>query len=154
MRYLRTRLSIDDFVTKGNQADDGSYVEQIDNLNSFEFMCEKYKTIDQLILYLDDMNKEFETNNSQKIKLLTIHKSKGMEYPVVFIVGCSDGLLPHYKNEDIDDECRLFYVAMTRAEKELYISFLNSYNNKDMFCSPFLESIQSSIKEISDTKEV
>ena len=49
--------------------------------------------------------------------MLTIHKSNGMEYPVVFIIGCNEELLPHHKNKNVDDERRLFYVAITRAKK-------------------------------------
>ena len=84
-------------------------------------------------------------HKDQKVKLLTIHKSKGMEYPVVFIVGCNNDLLPHYKNQNQDDERRLLYVAITRAEKELYMSYVDMYNNKIMKISPFIESIKETI---------
>ena len=87
----------------------------------------------------------------KKVKLLTIHKSKGMEYPVVFIVGCNDELLPHHKNENINDERRLFYVAITRAEKELYLSHTDLYNNKFKNISPFIEDIKDTIKSIEQT---
>lgn len=146
VHYLRERLSIDYFVTKGNQSDDGSYIEQIDNLDNFEDMCQKYNTIDQLIQYLDDLNKEACKSKNQCVKLLTIHKAKGMEYPVVFIIGCNQDLLPHYKSNDIDDECRLMYVAITRAEKELYMSYIDFYNGQSMKISPFIEKIKDTIK--------
>lgn len=148
VKYLRNRLNIDEFVTKGKQADDGSYVEQIDNLDSFENMCSKYSTIEQLITYLDDLNREIEIKRDEKVKLLTIHKSKGMEFPVVFIIGCNEELLPHYKNENIDDERRLFYVGITRAEKELYLSYSDMYNNKAKDISSFINDIKDTIKII------
>ena len=152
VKYLRNRLDIDAFVTKGKQSDDGSYIEQIDNMDSFENMCSKYSSIEQLITYLDELNKEVETKNDEKVKLLTIHKSKGMEYPVVFIVGCNEELLPHYKNDNIGDEKRLFYVAITRAEKELYLSYVDMYNNKTKNISSFIEDIKDTIN-IVKTKE-
>lgn len=148
VKYLRNRLNIDAFVAKGKQADDGSYIEQIDNMDSFEYMCSKYSTIEQLITYIDELNKEVETKNDEKVKLLTIHKSKGMEYPVVFIIGCNEELLPHYKNVNVNDEKRLFYVAITRAEKELYLSYVDMYNNKAKKISPFIEDIKSTITVI------
>lgn len=155
VRYLRNRLNIDEFVTKGKQADDGSYVEQIDNLDSFENMCSNYSSIEQLITYLDDLNREIETKMDEKVKLLTIHKSKGMEYPVVFIVGCNEELLPHHKNKNIDDERRLFYVAITRAEKELYLSYVDMYNNKTKNISSFIEDIKDTINIIqTDEKDL
>lgn len=52
-----------------------------------------------------------------------------MEYPVVFIIGCNEELLPHHKNKNVDDERRLFYVTITRAGKELYLSYVDMYNN-------------------------
>lgn len=151
VKYLRSRLNIDEFVTKGKQADDGSYIEQIENLDSFESICSKYSTIEELITYLNDLNREVENKKNEKVKLLTIHKSKGMEYPVVFIVGCNDELLPHHKNENINDERRLFYVAITRAEKELYLSHTDLYNNKFKNISPFIEDIKDTIKSIKQT---
>ena len=94
------------------------------------------------------MNTELEINNEydDKVKLLTIHKSKGMEYPVVFIIGCNNELLPHYKNENINDERRLFYVAITRAEKELYMSYVDFYNGDMKIVSPFINDIKDTIK--------
>ncbi|MFV0483586.1 MAG: ATP-dependent helicase [Bacteroidales bacterium] len=66
------------------------------------------------------------------VTLMTIHASKGLEFPVIFIVGVEEGLFPSLKtsqdNEEgaLEEERRLFYVALTRAEKKAYISFCNS----------------------------
>lgn len=63
------------------------------------------------------------------VRLLTIHASKGLEFPVVFVTGLEQGLFPHerhgerQKPEDSEEERRLFYVALTRAGKKLYISY-------------------------------
>lgn len=64
--------------------------------------------------------------NVGAVTLSSIHASKGLEYDYVFIAGCSDGLIPYHRanNEDgIEEERRLFYVAVTRAMKGLYISY-------------------------------
>ena len=144
--YLRTRLNIDDYVTKGKQADDGSFSEQIENMNAFEAIADKYTDLDKFILYLDDITKDLKTGSKNKVQLLTIHKSKGLEYPVVFIIGCSDKILPHEKNESIDDEKKLFYVGITRAVKELYLSSILSNNCNSLNISPFIEAIKPTIK--------
>ncbi len=61
------------------------------------------------------------------IKLMTIHLAKGLEFDRVFIIGANEGLLPHEKSitkgDDIEEERRLMYVAMTRAKNNLHISF-------------------------------
>ena len=150
VHYLRKRLNIDTYVSKGKQADDGNYTEQIENLDSFENMCQKYDSIKQLLDDLNDLNQEIETHQEDKVKLLTIHKSKGMEYPVVFIIGCNDGLLPHYKSKNPDDERRLLYVAVTRAEKELYLSYVDMYNGQTMERSSFVENMTGTIKVIDN----
>ena len=60
---------------------------------------------------------------------MTIHLAKGLEFDTVFIAGCNEGLLPHqmsyHNQEEIEEERRLMYVAMTRARKELYLNFYN-----------------------------
>ena len=63
-------------------------------------------------------------NNDNSIALMTIHASKGMEFDCVFIVGCNEGILPHYfnlKDHLVDEERRLLYVAVTRAKKVLFM---------------------------------
>ena len=64
-----------------------------------------------------------------KVTLMTIHASKGLEFPYVFVVGCEEELFPAAQSvnnrEDVEEERRLFYVAATRAEKSLWLSFAN-----------------------------
>jgi DNA helicase-2/ATP-dependent DNA helicase PcrA len=63
------------------------------------------------------------------VTLMTLHSSKGLEFPVVFIAGLEEGLLPFYSNSletaDVEEERRLFYVGITRAEQKLYIMHTN-----------------------------
>ncbi len=63
----------------------------------------------------------------QKVTLMTIHAAKGLEFPVVFIVGCEDDLIPFRRpeteNNDEDEERRLFFVAMTRAKHQLFLTW-------------------------------
>jgi superfamily I DNA/RNA helicase len=74
---------------------------------------------------------------ADRIALLTLHASKGLEFPVVFIVGCEDGLLPmRLPDSDEAEERRLFFVGMTRAQSSLYLS---GSGRRDP--SPFLRTI-------------
>ena len=145
IKYIRKSLNIDMFVSKGKAADDGSSTEQIENMNAFENIAEKFDSLERFIFYLSNLNNTNKNNNKNKVNLTTIHRAKGLEYPVVFIIGCNEGLLPHAKNNSINDEKRLFYVAITRAEKELYISSTDSYNSKDNIPSKFIDVIKSTI---------
>ncbi|MBQ8014114.1 MAG: UvrD-helicase domain-containing protein [Treponema sp.] len=81
------------------------------------------------LLSRDDMDDE---ENLGKVNLMTIHASKGLEFPVVFIAGCEEGLIPHGRAVDeggdaaVEEERRLFYVAITRARDKLLISSCRS----------------------------
>lgn len=70
---------------------------------------------------------EKEDDNSDKTLLMTIHSAKGLEFPVVFIVGAEENLFPSFMSlnsrTELEEERRLFYVALTRAEKKVYISY-------------------------------
>jgi DNA helicase-2/ATP-dependent DNA helicase PcrA len=60
------------------------------------------------------------------VTLMTVHNAKGLEYPIVFIVGCEDGVFPHSRSldeGDVEEERRLFYVGVTRAMRELYLTY-------------------------------
>ena len=84
-------------------------------------------------LYLESDDKK--TNG---VNLLTIHKAKGLEFKVVFIIGCNEGILP-MKNADIEEERRLMYVAMTRAKVYVFLSSIESIT--DSFKSRINKSI-------------
>ena len=60
------------------------------------------------------------------VTLMTLHNAKGLEYPVVFIIGCEEGVFPHSRSIDegnLEEERRLCYVGITRAESRLYLTY-------------------------------
>jgi DNA helicase-2/ATP-dependent DNA helicase PcrA len=70
---------------------------------------------------------EKKNKNKEGIRLMTLHAAKGLEFDIVFIVGVEEGILPHSRSSDdlysLEEERRLFYVGITRAKKELFITF-------------------------------
>ena len=68
---------------------------------------------------------DFESSDS-KVTLMTLHSAKGLEFPVVFLAGLDEGLFPHSRTlmdpEQIEEERRLAYVGITRAERQLYVT--------------------------------
>lgn len=148
IKLLRRELNIDDYVTRGKLSDDGRYTEQIENLDTFENTCNQFKTYDEFITYLNNIEKcSVQTDaDDNKVSLMTIHKSKGLEFSVVFIVGCSEGLLPHSKATDIYDEMRLMYVGITRAMNKLYLTSNLFYNSRNMMTSSFIDLLGDTIQ--------
>ena len=152
VHMLRRDLNIDDFVSRGKLNDDGRYAEQIENLDTFEDTCKQFKTYTELKSYLLDIQNSGIQTDDNKVSLMTIHKSKGLEFPVVFLVGCSEGLLPHSKATDIDDEMRLMYVGITRAMDKLYLTSNLFYNSRNLMSSSFIDLLGDTI-DIRNTQK-
>lgn len=109
-----------------------------------------------LLTDADDDDKE----NDDKVALMTIHAAKGLEFPAVFVVGLEENLFPSQMSmesrEDLEEERRLFYVAITRAERKLTISYANSryrWGNLTS-CEPsrFIEEIDTAFIEESGVR--
>jgi ATP-dependent DNA helicase UvrD/PcrA len=88
------------------------------------------------------------------VTLMTLHNAKGLEYPIVFVVGCEEGVFPHQRALDeggIEEERRLFYVAVTRAKRELYLTYARrrAVFGAQTFSAPsrFLEEIPVDLTE-------
>lgn len=92
---------------------------------------------------------------AERVALMTMHAAKGLEFKVVFIAGCEDGLVPFYpsgdRSSDIDEERRLLFVAMTRAEDRLFVSWARKRRiygkTGERQISPFLLDISPQLRE-------
>jgi superfamily I DNA/RNA helicase len=93
--------------------------------------------------------------NSEKVALLTMHAAKGLEFPVVFISGCENGFIPFQRTggaaADVDEERRLFYVALTRARERLFLTYAQTRRLHGKRIprqpSPFIKDIQKYLKK-------
>jgi DNA helicase-2/ATP-dependent DNA helicase PcrA len=114
--------------------------------------------------FLDDLaldnDREEEKEAGDAVTLITMHSCKGLEFPHVFVVGLEDGLLPHRRSKvegTLDEERRLFYVAITRAMKSLTLSHCETRKKygQAMPChpSPFLKELPADLLESGDAKE-
>ena len=86
--------------------------------------CNISDFIDQCRIHYDSENHDG-NEEPPRVIIMTAHKSKGLEFPIVFLPGCIEGTYPSfyaYSREDVEEERRLFFVAMTRARDHLYIS--------------------------------
>ena len=114
----------------------------------------------QDIALLTDSDQDDKSDNN-KVSLMTIHAAKGLEFPYVFIVGLEENLFPSQMSlssrPDLEEERRLFYVALTRAEKEVRLSYAASryrWGNL-IYCEPsrFIEEIDDRFLEYTTPQE-
>ncbi|MFR2127542.1 MAG: 3'-5' exonuclease, partial [Dorea sp.] len=83
-------------------------------------------------------------NAAEGVNLMTMHAAKGLEFDTVFVIEADEGSSPYKKavtDEEIEEERRLFYVAMTRAKRKLIISYVKEKNGKDMTPSRFVSEL-------------
>lgn len=110
-----------------------NWQQRYDDLESMIGFAEKFDTLADLLAQLALLNTETTDKDMRErdgetgsLRLSTIHQSKGLEFPVVFVIGCADGLFPLRRaidDGDVDEERRLFYVACTRAKDRLYLLY-------------------------------
>ena len=123
-----------------------SIKEFIDNEENTEKKLDNFL---QEISLMTDQDKGEEEEEGEYISLMTIHMAKGLEFPVVFIVGVEEDLFPSQmmisSREDLEEERRLFYVAITRAMKKLYLTYSKTRYRygmlKDCEISRFIKEI-------------
>ena len=111
--------------------DDGTPSAE-DRMRNFEVLVSNAAMYDTLAEFLADaslMSSADEKSGRNSVTLMTLHAAKGLEFPVVFIVGLEDGLFPSGRAEDeaaLEEERRLAYVGMTRAMEKLFLTYAAS----------------------------
>lgn len=143
-------------------------VERLENLEELLSSIKNYELINQndeisIDTYLQDIalytNADYK-NDESTVKLMTIHQAKGLEFPVVFICGLTEGVFPSHrsirerKEDALEEERRLFYVATTRAEKYLFLTESEGYNltsGTEKYPSRFISEITDNLVEVEGT---
>ena len=93
----------------------------------FETSCGEESKLEDYLAHVSLMTNTDTAFGGGAVKLMTVHSAKGLEFQVVFLVGIEEGLLPHSRSlmdeRQLEEERRLMYVGMTRAKKQLYLTF-------------------------------
>ncbi|MBQ6393704.1 UvrD-helicase domain-containing protein [Candidatus Saccharibacteria bacterium] len=103
--------------------------ERLENLSVLSNNAVNYENLSDFLADAALMSSADEESGKNSVTLMTLHAAKGLEFPVVFLVGMEDGLLPNARSEneeDIEEERRLAYVGMTRARKLLIMTYAKS----------------------------
>lgn len=128
-KYIIEKIGYEDFLRKDDSMTAQTRIENVQELISAltEYQNEEDASLEgfleqvSLVADIDDMDE-----NQDRITLMSMHNAKGLEFPVVFIAGMEEGILPHYNafgdDREIEEERRLCYVGITRAEKILHLT--------------------------------
>lgn len=163
--YIRTTLDYDryilDYCTNRKIKTNGL----IEILNELESSATNFKTIQEYLEHIERVKSEIVDNKNNKetdgVIFTTMHSAKGLEFKNVYIIGANEGTIPHEKsyeidneekkNDQIEEERRLMYVAITRAEENICISSpINKYG-KRVSKSRFVEDIKAPTKKEMDS---
>jgi DNA helicase-2/ATP-dependent DNA helicase PcrA len=110
---------------------DAEDTARIENIQELVNVAYSYETLREFLdsVALIESGYELENLDGDKLNLMTMHAAKGLEFGAVFIVGAEEGIIPHSRSinslSELEEERRLFYVGITRAKRELYITFAN-----------------------------
>lgn len=157
MIYVLDKTGYRKALEESNNRDDKTRLENIDEyISSIYEYGDKYPEA-SLREYLEDTSLMSDLDktddNKSGVSMMTIHAAKGLEFPVVFFTGLEEGTIPSKMDGDIEEERRLCYVAITRAEDKLYMSSATSrrkYNEfQKMMQSRFVEEMEGNYDDKS-----
>lgn len=138
-----------------------SYDDKVQNIFELIELAHTFNSIEEM-LEQTSLDRKVEDSEEGKVQLMTMHMSKGLEYPVVFLIGCNEGTSPHFNSigspSAIEEERRLFYVGMTRAKQLLILTrfeFTRHQGGGWMKTSPsrFLGEIDEKYIHSNETKK-
>lgn len=149
IQYIRKRMGYDEFLKeyaayrKISSEDLFALLEEIwQNSKGYGTIKEWFEHIESYGKMLKEQNKK--NGEKEGVNLMTMHAAKGLEFDTVFVIEANEGSCPYKKataDEEIEEERRLFYVAMTRAKRKLVISYVKEKNGKDLLPSRFVSEL-------------
>ena len=150
INLLRTSLDYDRYITDEDipSPDD----VKIANINQLQLSATRYSDIKSFLNYTETFKDESVSDNKKGVNLMTIHKAKGLEFPVIFLVGLVEGIMPSKKG-DQEEERRICFVGISRAMNLLYLSYSYSYLGTSVRKSIFLDEILGQ-KESDDSSQL
>ena len=154
IQYIRKKIGYDDFLKEYAEKHQISWKQLMDVMAELEERSKNFKSYDEWEIHIAKYTQELEEQQAKarkikgerenKVQLMTIHSAKGLEFEDVFVIHANEGEIPHQKAEkkdEIEEERRLFYVALTRAKNNLCISYITQKNGNSIKPSRFVEEL-------------
>lgn len=148
VNYIRKGVGYDEYIRNYIYEHKADKEELYNVLDELAHRASQYMNLSQwldgIAEYIRQCDKDRQNNTSDGVHMLTMHSSKGLEYKIVLVMDVCEGIIPYNKSildEQIEEERRLFYVAMTRAKEKLYLLYPKQRYNKDTTRSRFIEEL-------------
>ena len=153
IQYIRKGIGYDEFLREYAAGKGISEEDLLTVLEEIQQNSREYQTIEEWFVHVENYKEMLEKQKAKGgreaadgdgVMLMTMHGAKGLEYEVVFVIEGNEGSTPYKKaktKEALEEERRLFYVAMTRAKSMLIISYVKEKNGKDVSPSRFVEEL-------------
>lgn len=153
IQYIRKKIGYDEFLREYAGEHQIPWKQLMEVMTELEERSKNFHSIAEWEVHIEQYTKELEEQTKKrkpmgerqnKVQLMTIHSAKGLEFGDVFLIHANEGEIPHQKAknaEEIEEERRLFYVALTRAKDELCISYVTEKNGNSVSPSRFVEEL-------------
>ena len=153
IQYIRKRIGYDDFLKEY------AFTHQINRSDLNEVLAEieeaakAFSSVEEWFAHVEEYTETLKVKENERnrprpgVRLMTIHASKGLEFKQVFLIAANEGRIPYQKaktDKEIEEERRLFYVAMTRAKDFLKICYVKIKNGKEVTPSRFVDELLKS----------
>ena len=152
--YILKNMGYEDYLRKYSESINQDFDEMERIISLYKKDSQKFHTMDEWMLYIKKRSMNMKKNNGQGVCLSTMHRSKGLEWKNVYIIDCNEGYIPPKvaSTEDVEEERRLFYVAVTRAKERLCITYVRNKKNKPV--SRFISELQLRGSQIEKEKNI
>ena len=163
IQYIRNGIGYEDYLNEFAQFRRMNPDDLEEVLNQIQESAKEYHSFEEWFTYIEsygeELRKQMEAGRQQKsgVTLTTMHSSKGLEYEVVFVMDINEGVTPHkkaVKEADLEEERRLFYVAVTRAKTYLFLYSVKELYQKDAQISRYIGELRYDKKEFQKGKRV
>ncbi len=163
INYIRHVVGYEEYLVEYAQFRKIKPEELLEILDEIQETAKPFKTYGEWFIHMDNYAKELQIKNRKKnevhnsVLLATMHSSKGLEFDTVFVIDVNEGITPYKKallDEDMEEERRMFYVAITRAKENLYVYSIQNRLGKDMEVSRYVGEMLINSSELRENARI
>lgn len=147
VNFIRKGIGYEDYLWEKAKETGLSVKTQLQELDKLQEQANQFNTLQEWIFYIDhnagNLEKTY-TKEEDAVHIVTMHAAKGLEWKVVILPDVNEGIIPHKKAvspEEIEEERRMFYVAMTRAKEQLFLFYIKEKTGGNLLPSRFIPEL-------------